>query len=588
MRSRIGSSLAKIQGQEYAQITSIPKDLRAILNSSLPTRLLDLGQDISSVQNITVSALRSKLATATVKLITTPPNSRGRYLTLSHRWGDDEVFKLTKSSLSSFEHGIPFSSLGATFQDAIVVTKLLQHRYLWIDALCIVQDDEDDWERESSRMAAVYSNASCTISAHTAQDSNAGFLDASLEPPPTLVLRSSRYFFNPRRTITHLTLLGSFGDQVKRSFLSQRGWVFQERVLSRRLLHFVQHHTFFEDAAAVVSDDVVSADLPPLHRLEDNKWSVTDSCHGFVYWYRLVQNYSECSLTYEKDRLPAIAGLAQSFSEMNNPGRYMFGLWEKSLHIGLLWINGSGRPLGRRNRQIEAEDSQSDRLTLTSRVSIDPSQHPEPAAGEVRDEDEPSSATQEEETDKEGKTTMANNGTTCTDKSAPLMPSWSWAACRGAVVYPKTISDSMTSDIVLTGNSQSPQNGQLGVDTRPSLMVEGPLVHLTTALATRKQTDSPLHGLYTLTSERSQFGTWVSLDHEAASESVVFPKLSCLRLCSLREADNSFVLRYETMFYFLLLEEIDGSESGRYQRLGVGVTSQDHWKGVKRSEVEIA
>ncbi|KAK0701316.1 heterokaryon incompatibility protein-domain-containing protein, partial [Lasiosphaeris hirsuta] len=351
MRSRVGSSVTKLVGQEYDQIepfTTKPDLSSRVVGTPLPTRLIDLGEGCFRVENLTVSALRLKLSKSRVKLVTTPPEARGRYLTLSHRWGDDEHFKLTQSCLSSFHRdGIAFSTIPKTFQDAIVAARLLRHRYLWVDALCIVQDDPDDWAHESARMAAVYHNASCTISAHTARNSNDGFLDASLDPPPTLVLRSPRYFFNPRRTITHLTLLGSFTNQVAGSFLSQRGWVFQERVLSQRLLHFVQHHTFFEDHAGVVADDVGSANLPPLHRLEDNKWSVTDSFHGFVYWCRLIQKYSRCCLTYEKDRLPAIAGLAQSFSEMNDTGAYMFGLWERSLHMGFLWVNGSGRPIER-------------------------------------------------------------------------------------------------------------------------------------------------------------------------------------------------------------------------------------------------
>jgi len=377
MRSRLSVSLAKPQGQEYDQIDSFATANHSSSSitaegTPLPTRLLDLGDGGGfRVENMTMSAVRAKLSTATVKLVTTPPDARGRYLALSHRWGDDEDFKLTASLLSTFERdGVPFSTIPKTFQDALVVARLLRHRYLWIDALCIVQDDADDWTRESTRMAAVYSNASCTISAHTARNSRAGFLDASFQPSPMLVLRSPRYLFNPHRTITYLTLLGSFADQVTGSFLSRRGWVFQERVLSRQLLHFVRHHTFFEDACGAVADDIMGA---PPQRLVESKWSVTDSFHGSVYWYRLVERYSRCSLTYEKDRLPAIAGLAQSFSEMNDPGAYRFGLWERSVHLGLVWLNSSGRPVGRDDgsttvKDDVGKDNEADRLTLTRRI----------------------------------------------------------------------------------------------------------------------------------------------------------------------------------------------------------------------------
>lgn len=111
--------------------------------------------------------------------------------------------------------------------------------------------------------------------------------------------------------------------------------MFQERVLSRRLLHFVDHHVFFDDATGPIADDIISGSTL-LHHPEDSKWSVTDSFQASVYWYRLAEKYSRCSLTYGKDRLPAIAGLAQSFSQMNDLGGYIFGLWEQSIHMCLL------------------------------------------------------------------------------------------------------------------------------------------------------------------------------------------------------------------------------------------------------------
>ncbi|KAK0667511.1 heterokaryon incompatibility protein [Cercophora samala] len=545
MRSRLWVSAAKLPGQQYDHINVLTTDLAvsassriATVGELLPTRVLDLGvSGTSNIDNLTVSAVRKMLATSKVKVITTPPGARGHYLALSHRWGDDEEFKLTKPSLSSFQDdGVPFSKIPKTFQDALVVTRLLRHRYLWIDALCIVQDDVDDWARESARMAAVYSHASCTISAHTARDSNTGFLDASLNPPPTLVLRSPTYFFNPHRTISHLTLLDSFANQITGSFLNRRNWVFQERVLSRRLLHFVQHHTFFEDAAGFIPDDVVPGNTL-LRRPEDSKWSVTDSFQGFVYWYRLVEKYSRCSLTYEKDRLPAIAGLAQSFDEMNDPGGYMFGLWEKLVHLGLLWINGSGRPVG--------GDSDVD--------------------------------------------------------GTPVLPSWSWACCRGRVAYPSTLSDAMRSDLLVVRDGI-----QLDFNKLPSfhtsttgtgvLLLEGTVVDLPLVHAEARRTpqempflDSGIKGLYSLTSDGNQFGSWVSLDNQTTtSDVVVFSKLSCLRICWHVEADNTFVLRYETTYYFLLLEGVGGSpDIKRYRRVGIGATRRDHWTGLRHRRIEI-
>jgi len=607
-------SLTKLQGQEYNQIQSFtPSSGNTTKGAPLPTRLLDLGGcEDSDIENLTVSAIRKNLSTSTVKLITTSPSTRGRYLALSHRWGDDEDFTLKSSSplSSSLQRGdgIPFSTIPKTFQDALVVTRLLHHRYLWIDALCIIQDDPTDWARESGRMAAVYSNASCTISAHTARNSRAGFLDASLEPPPTLVLRSASYFLNPFRTITHLTLLGSFADQVAASFLSRRGWVFQERVLSRRLLHFVRHHTFFEDAAGAVADDVVNA---PVQRLEEGKWSVTDSFHGSVYWYRLVERYSKCALTYEKDRLPAIAGLAQSFGDMNDPGRYMFGLWERAVHLGLLWVNGSGRPVGRDLGDVTADGFDirdrdgSDRLTLTSQVTRNDASDAGVEDGVVSDEGQSNTTATDNGSDNEADQVIIGlrNSSKHVEVTATL-PSWSWACCRGAVIYPNTLSDSMKSDlsVVRDEDTKMPEAAQgmaeprHTIDKTQLLVVDGLLVELGLVHAKVNPTpqgmpffDPPIQRLYSMTSAGNQFGSWVSLDNQmAASEVVVFPRLSCLRVCSLQNAENTFVLRYETTFYFLLLAEVGGAGDVRcYRRVGVGATGQDYWAGVERSRVRI-
>jgi len=193
-------------------------------------------------------------------------------------------------------------------------------------------------------------------------------------------------------------------------------------------------------------------------------------------------------------------------------------------------------------------------------------------------------------------------------QEAPALPSWSWACCRGAVSYPNTLSDSMKSDLLLV-EDDDPEFGELnpargparfhggGIDkTTHLLTLDGLLVELTLVYAKVNSAklgkpffDPPIQGLYSATSAGNQFGSWVSLDNsKPTSDMIVFPKLSCLRVCSLREAENTFVLRYETSFYFILLEEVGGtSDARRYQRVGVGVTGQDHWAGVERTRVRI-
>ena len=104
---------------------------------------------------------------------------RGKYMALSHRWGKDKhkrPLSMTNGNRKALCESINFGDLPKTFQDAVDVTRKLGIRYLWIDSLCIVQDDDKDWEMESRRMEAVFANTFCTIAATSAKDSWDGFL----------------------------------------------------------------------------------------------------------------------------------------------------------------------------------------------------------------------------------------------------------------------------------------------------------------------------------------------------------------------------------------------------------------------------
>ncbi|KAH8654616.1 heterokaryon incompatibility, partial [Tricladium varicosporioides] len=87
------------------------------------------------------------------------------YLTLSHCWGGGNNFKLQAGNLKHLKSEIPLDQLPRTFRDAMVITKVLGYRYLWIDSLCIIQDSEEDWAQEAGRMAQVYGNAILNLAA---------------------------------------------------------------------------------------------------------------------------------------------------------------------------------------------------------------------------------------------------------------------------------------------------------------------------------------------------------------------------------------------------------------------------------------
>ena len=97
---------------------------------------------------------------------------------MSHCWGqlkEDEKFCTYRHNITALRDSIDFDKLPKTFQDIVTVTRGLGERFLWIDSLCIIQEDEDDWKIES-KMETVFSSVYCTIAAGSAKDSTEGFL----------------------------------------------------------------------------------------------------------------------------------------------------------------------------------------------------------------------------------------------------------------------------------------------------------------------------------------------------------------------------------------------------------------------------
>jgi hypothetical protein len=104
------------------------------------------------------------------------PHPTTRWAALSYVWGGDQIIKTTVSSLSKMNESFAIRTLPQTLQDAFTVCRKIGLQYLWIDCLCIVQDDEDDLARELATMPQIYQRAWVTISASTANHVDTGFL----------------------------------------------------------------------------------------------------------------------------------------------------------------------------------------------------------------------------------------------------------------------------------------------------------------------------------------------------------------------------------------------------------------------------
>lgn len=167
------------------------------------------------------------------------------YAALSHCWGkltdeNKRQFCTADDNIQERLKGFTFSELPKTFQDAIRVTRELGIQYLWIDSLCIIQENQKDWEHEAKRMEGVYASAYCTIAATSAVDSNAGFLERNISNEYVHVQDASG------RRFYVCTDIDDFENDVENAHLNKRAWVMQERVLSRRTIHFSANQVYFE------------------------------------------------------------------------------------------------------------------------------------------------------------------------------------------------------------------------------------------------------------------------------------------------------------------------------------------------------
>jgi len=222
-------------------------------DKSLPTRLLDL----SSPDKIVLCLGSTVEHEATKK-------TNLNYVTLSHRWGEIQPLQTTSDNYEKHLNGIPFSALPMSFQEAILFTRAMDVRYLWIDWLCIVQDSESDKGEEIPRMAKTYSSAFFNIAACSAGDCTYGLF----APRDAKMIEQQRISFTMRLADGHTEAVEATCSPVLRNFahagdeienvLDDRGWIFQERALSKRIFDFEKKLLWFECREMFASENLPS------------------------------------------------------------------------------------------------------------------------------------------------------------------------------------------------------------------------------------------------------------------------------------------------------------------------------------------
>ncbi|KAH8588442.1 heterokaryon incompatibility protein-domain-containing protein [Bisporella sp. PMI_857] len=337
----------------YTTCVNSHDQCRSEQTSFVPRRLLDI---------------ESPLCESEIRLVDTQQDffdSDIQYVCLSHCWGKSRPRCITLiETLDQNREQILWNTIPKTFQNVISVLRKLGFRYLWIDSICIIQDDTGDWATEAAHMCDVYSQAALTVAATSSFDSHQG-LHSSVSPEyqsqefSMILMDGTTLPVWARKPIPHFP--GS-ETHTNRWFevapLLQRGWVLQERLLSRRVVHFA--------ANEVIWECLHFSDCQCLgggtERFGNPKVELGAFLHGprteykrerpGSEWYEIVQEYTKLALTFQKDRFPALSGAARRSRQFRNGDEYIAGIWKSETLFGLTWC--ASIPLSARRAEYVA------------------------------------------------------------------------------------------------------------------------------------------------------------------------------------------------------------------------------------------
>ncbi|KAI1371390.1 HET-domain-containing protein [Hypoxylon crocopeplum] len=287
-------------------------------DQELPTRVIDLGENEA----------------ARIRLIESN-DEKAPYAALSHCWGGVIPAITTEANKTARSDGMDSDELPQNFKDAIHVARALGIRYLWIDALCIIQDSKADWFREAGRMSSVYSGASVVISALDSEASTAGFLK------PDRLLSAE---LNDEYAIQKV--FPEIDDYLEACPLVGRGWCMQERLLANPILHFGKEQMFWECQSEFACEDgkkyTGESDGHAMAKFVMIRKRIGVSAANGTQlewdaWYQLLEEYTTRKFTVSSDKLPALAGAATLLKSTRPGATYVAGLWKEDIVRGLLW-----------------------------------------------------------------------------------------------------------------------------------------------------------------------------------------------------------------------------------------------------------
>ncbi|KAK4445689.1 HET-domain-containing protein, partial [Podospora aff. communis PSN243] len=266
--------------------------------------------------------------------VCTTSNEMGYYAALSYCWGGPQAVSLTKRTASKMAEQIHLRSLPKTLRDAVFVTRQLGLRYLWVDALCIIQDSTEDKATQLALMARICKDSTVTIAAASAFSVEEGFLETR-QPRPC----------------TYPSFLLPFRGWKDKRPINRRAWTLQERLLSPRLVNYGTRGLSWQCQTSLrahggmgrfVRDE--SRRLDSAFFLPDRPALDAESLHDS--WNTIVTDYTGREVSFADDKLVALAAVASEFQNQGLGNQYLAGIWRTDLCRRLMWYKTRGKSEG--------------------------------------------------------------------------------------------------------------------------------------------------------------------------------------------------------------------------------------------------
>ena len=245
------------------------------------------------------------------------------YVTLSYVWGQTEQFKLSSNNLNQGYAEIPRERCLKTIRDAMKITALLGERYLWVDTLCIVQDDEDERAATIKVMHRIYEDGKLTIVAADGENANSGI--PQRKGPFTAMVQGVRIVRQEPRV------------DINQAPWNKRAWTYQEFHLSRRALIYMNGRIFFVCRTKSFAPFLDFQDFNAYSNLPRPLSSLNDRARGAAAEYGArVEEYTTRELTYQEDILDAFNSILSRLSELHDL-KYCWGLPTSFFRAALCW-----------------------------------------------------------------------------------------------------------------------------------------------------------------------------------------------------------------------------------------------------------